>query len=102
MCCHGNYMYGGDHAHLCAHMQFGRWYWRKPQLGKKKKKKNSVIKMDNFGHILIETYRWKNEQARLQGVEKPSREDLFEIKALQKKIDTWDLTKLLWTNIPWP
>ena len=65
-------------------------------------KKNSVIKIDNFGHILIETYRWKNEQARLQGVEKPSREDLFEIKALQKKIDTWDLTKLLWTNIPWP
>ena len=26
---------------------------------------------------------------------------MFEIKALQKKIDTWDFTpKLLWTNIP--
>ena len=46
-----------------------------------------MIKIDNFGHTLIETDRWKNGLARPQGVGKPSRGDLFEIKA-QKKIDT--------------
>ena len=59
------------------------------------------LKVEHFGRILIETANWKDRLASLQNITKPSREDRFEMEALQKKIDTWDFTpKLLWTNIP--